>query len=55
MALKETDPALQAATPLLREILGRLTYLQESVSDLQGQIQQSIQQIELALTTRSSS
>lgn len=55
MALKETDPALQAATPLLREILERLTYLQESVSDLQGQIQQSIQQVELALAPRSSS
>jgi DNA-binding SARP family transcriptional activator len=49
MALRETDPALEVATPLLREVLGQLTYLQESLSDLQNQVQQSIQQVELAL------
>ena len=49
MALRETDPALEAATPLLHEVLVHLTYLLDSLSDLQDQVQQSIQQVELAL------
>jgi DNA-binding SARP family transcriptional activator len=55
MALRETDPALEVTTPLLREVLGQLTYLQESLSDLQDQVQQSIQQVELALNPARSS
>ncbi len=55
MALRETDPALEVTIPLLREVLGQLTYLQESLSDLQDQVQQSIQQVELALNPARSS
>jgi DNA-binding SARP family transcriptional activator len=55
MALRETDPALEVVTPLLHEVLGQLTYLQESLSDLQNQVQQSIQQVELALNPDRSS
>ncbi len=51
MALRETDPAIRAFTPSLLEVLGNLTHLQESLTDLQNQVQQSIQQVELALVT----
>jgi len=55
MALKVTDPALEVETPLLREVLEQLTFLQESLSDLQAHVQQSIQQVELALNPPRSS
>jgi DNA-binding SARP family transcriptional activator len=49
MALRVTDPALAAVTPPLQEVLGNLTLLQETMAEFQNQIQQSIQQVELAL------
>ena len=55
MALRETDPSIKAATPSLLEVLGNLTHLQETLSDLQGQVQQSIQQVESALNVAGSS
>lgn len=52
MALRETDPAIRAVTtPSLLEVLANLTHLQESLTDIQDQLQQSIQQVELALVT----
>jgi len=55
MALRETDPSIKVVTPSLLEVLGTLTRLQETLADLQGEIQQSIQQVELALSFASSS
>jgi DNA-binding SARP family transcriptional activator len=42
-----TEPELSA--PLLFEVLGHLTHLQEALADLQNQVQQSIQTVETAL------
>ena len=42
-----TEPGLSA--PLLFEVLGQLTLLQEALTDLQNQIRQSIQTVETAL------
>ena len=50
VVLRETDPSIKAVTPSLLEVLGKLTYLQETLADLQTQIQQSIQQVELVLS-----
>jgi DNA-binding SARP family transcriptional activator len=47
--LKETDPSIKAVTPSLVEVLGNLTYLQETLAGLQAQVQESIQQVELVL------
>jgi DNA-binding SARP family transcriptional activator len=49
VAFPETDPALKVVTPPLLEILGNLTHLQETMADLQNQVQRCIQQVELAL------
>jgi len=50
MALRETDPTIKAVTtPSLLEVLGNLAHLQRSLTDIQDQLQQSIQQVELAL------
>ncbi len=46
---RETDPAIETVTPPLIEVLGNLTHLQETMTDLQNQVQQSIQRVELAL------
>jgi len=48
--LKETDPSIKAVTPSLVEVLGNLTYLQETLAGLQAQVQESIQQVELVLS-----
>ena len=50
VALRETDPSIKAVTPSLLEVLGKLTYLQETLADLQAQVQQSIQQVEMVLS-----
>src|SRR6266568_3464797 len=50
VALRETDQSIKAVTPSLLEVLGKLTYLQETLADLQTQVQQSIQQVELVLS-----
>ena len=50
VALRETDPSIKAVTPSLLEVLGNLSYLQETLADLQAQVQQSIQQVELVLS-----
>ena len=55
MALKETDPTLEAVTPSMLEVLGNLTHLQETLAYLQNQVEQNIQQIELALNATGSS
>ena len=55
MALKETDPTLETVTPSMLEVLGNLTHLQETLADLQNQVEQNIQQIELALNATGSS
>lgn len=47
--LKETDPSIKAVTPSLVEVLGNLTFLQETLAGLQAQVQESIQQVELVL------
>jgi DNA-binding SARP family transcriptional activator len=49
IASRETDPALEVPTPPLLEILGNLTHLQETMADLQNQVQRSIQQVEMVL------
>src|SRR5205814_8889189 len=49
VAFRETDPSIKAATPSLLEVLGNLTQLQETLAGLQGQVQQSIQQVEFVL------
>jgi DNA-binding SARP family transcriptional activator len=49
IAFRETDPALKVVTPPLLEILSNLTHLQETMADLQNQVQRSIQQVELVL------
>ncbi len=50
VALRETDPSIKAVNLSLLEVLSNLTQLQETLADLQGQVQQSIQQVELVLS-----
>src|SRR6266568_8078595 len=49
-ALRETDPLIKAVTPSLIDVLGHLRCLEESLADLQNQVQQSIQKVELVLS-----
>ena len=45
----EASTELGLSAPLLFEVLGHLTHLQEALADLQNQVQQSIQTVETAL------
>lgn len=49
VALAEVDTSLELPVPPILEILGRLSHLQQSLADLQSEVQQSIQMVELVL------
>ncbi len=49
IVLAETDTGHELQTPPLNEILGQLSHLQRSLTDLQNEVAQSIQMVELAL------
>ncbi len=47
--LTETNTALEVTTPVLLKVLGHLAQLQEALSDLQNEVQQSIQTVQQVL------
>lgn len=49
LALNETNISLEVSTTPLIDILGHLAHLQESLADLQNEVEQSIQKVELVL------
>ena len=50
LAPQDTNTSLEVSSTPLIDVLGQLKYLEESLAELQNQIQQSIQKVELVLS-----